>query len=108
MSLDVYLVKVQPCDVFEANITHNLGQMASEAGIYYACWNPEKILDDPCAKDIIPFLEKGIEKMESDPEYFRRFDAENGFGTYDDFLSWLKRYLDACRQYPDATIRVSR
>lgn len=106
MSLDVYLERVQKCDVFEANITHNLSIMAGNAGVYDACWHPENIADEPTAADIIPILEEGIKKLESDPEYFKQFDAKNGWGTYDDFVPWLKRYLEACREYPDATIRA--
>lgn len=43
MSLDVYLTAVRPTEVFSANITHNLGEMADKAGIYKACWRPEEI-----------------------------------------------------------------
>ena len=34
MSLDVDLVVMQPYSVFTSNITHNLGPMAKQAGIY--------------------------------------------------------------------------
>lgn len=44
MSLDVYLEGPPvPQDVFWANITHNLGRMADEAGIYKHLWRPEEI-----------------------------------------------------------------
>lgn len=93
--------------VFDANITHNLGKMADEAGIYYACWRPEEI-GAKYAKDIIPLLEKGIEDMKARPGHYRQFDSSNGWGVYDDFMPWLDNYLEACRKYPDAVIEVSR
>lgn len=94
-------------DVFTSNITHNLGEMAEKAGIYYACWRPEEI-GAKYAKDIIPLLEKGYKDLKSRPEYFKQFDSENGWGMYIHFLPWVKEYLNACRKYPNATIGVSR
>ena len=93
--------------VFDANITHNLNKMADEAGIYEACWRPEEI-GVTKASDIIPILEKGFEDMRARPEHFKKFDSENGWGTYKDFLPWVESYLNACRKYPDAIIEVSR
>lgn len=93
--------------VFQANITHNLGKMATEAGIYYACWRPEEI-EAKVAKDIIPLLEKGFEDMKSRPDYYKQFDSSNGWGIYVDFLPWVEEYLNACKAYPEAEISVSR
>jgi len=50
----------------------------------------------------------GITQLKSDPKRFKEFDAKNGWGTYDDFLPWLQKYLEACEAYPDAEIRASR
>lgn len=93
--------------VFDANITHNLNKMADAAGIYEACWRPEEI-GATKASDIIQILEKGFEDMKARPEHFKKFDSENGWGTYKDFLLWVESYLNACREYPDAIIEVSR
>lgn len=110
---------------YHANITHNLNKMADEAGIYEALWRPYKLktdrvfdtydkelaFEESCriqAKEIIPILEEGIERLKSDPRYFKRFNAENGWGTYEQFLPWVSKYLKACTEYPDAVIEVSR
>ena len=93
--------------VFDANITHNLNKMADAAGIYEACWRPEEI-GATKASDIIPILEKGFEDMKARPDYFKQFDSENGWGLYIHFLPWVESYLNACREYPDAIIEVSR
>jgi hypothetical protein len=93
--------------VFQANTTHNLGKMATEAGIYYACWRPEEI-EAKVAKDIITLLEKGFEDMKSKPDYYKQFDSSNGWGIYVDFLPWVEEYLKACKAYPEAEISVSR
>lgn len=113
-------------EVFSANITHNLGEMAQNAGIYEACWRPYMLHKDfqpgqeyskemefedsvtMYAKDIIPLLEKGYGDLLSRPEYFEQFNASNGWGLYENFLPWVKRYLDACKENPEAKIKVDR
>ena len=92
-------------EVFEANITHNLTGMAREAGIYEACWSPEE-LNARKAKDITPFLEKGYKKMKEDPARFKKFDSPNGWGLYENFLPWVRNYLESCKDNPEANISV--
>ncbi len=112
MSLDVTL-HPNPCahcgradEGFSANITHNLGKMASEAGIYAALWEAED--HHWKAMDIIQPLRDGIALMKSDPARFEAFNAANGWGTYEVFVPWCEEYLAACEANPDATISVSR
>ena len=94
-------------EVFEANITHNLSEMADKAGIYEACWVPEKI-GATKAKDILPILEKGYADMKARPNYFKQFNSPNGWGLYKHFLPWVREYLEACKEYPECEIRVDR
>ena len=93
--------------VFDASITHNLDTMAAYAGIYRACWRPEEIKATK-AKDIIPILERGYKELKEKPEYFMQFNASNGWGVYENFLPWVKEYLDACKEFPECEIHVSR
>ena len=106
MSLDVTL-KLKRETVFDANITHNLGKMASACGVYYACWRPEEI-NCTKAKHILPMLKDGIEVMKNHPDFYKTFDSPNGWGLYIHFLPWLEKYADACEKYPEAKILVSR
>ena len=107
MSLDVYLTKVMPTQVFSANITHNLGKMAKEAGLYECLWRPDEI-NVKFAGQIIEPLTRGIDFLKSWPDLFKKFDAPNGWGTYEQFLPWVEEYLQACIDNPDAEISVSR
>jgi hypothetical protein len=107
MSLDITLMRVQPCEVHWQNITHNLGPMAERAGLYGVLWHPEDH-GIKVAVDLIAPLTKGIEAMKADPARFKALNAPNGWGTYDNFVPWLERLLSACREYPDATVEVSR
>ncbi len=93
--------------VYDANITHNLREMADKAGIYYALWRPEEI-EKYKAKDIIELLEKGLAELKSKPEYFEQFNSPNGWGMYEHFVPFVEKYLEACKEYPEADIYVSR
>ena len=107
MSLDVYLSAVRETEVYSANITHNCGRMAELAGIYEGLWRPDEISVTKAAQ-LIPLLRDGLAKMRATPEVFRAVEPENNWGTFDQFLPWIERYLAACEENPDATISVSR
>ena len=91
--------------VFDANITHNLTEMADKAGIYELIWHPDRI-GITKAEEIVDPLIEGIHKMETDPIGFKKLNPENGWGSYDDFLPWLRDYLNACGEYSEAKIHT--
>lgn len=107
MSLNVYLTAIRPTTVFDANITHNLNRMADAAGIYKYLWRPDE-LGISKAKDLIEPLAAGLELMRADKARFEEFNANNGWGTYEQFLPWIEKYLAACQENPDADVSVSR
>lgn len=112
-------------ECYHANITHNLTDMAKEAGIYEALWRPyrlktketfasydeERAFEEGCAvyaREIIPLLEKGLNELINRPDYYEQFNASNGWGTYIQFVDFVRNYLTACIKYPNAIIDVSR
>lgn len=107
MSLDVWLRDSEGHEVFGANITHNLNRMAMEAGLYNCVWRPDEN-NYLKAGDIIADLRIGIARMATAPTHYKQFDAENGWGIYDDFMPWLIRYLEACEKNPEVLIGISR
>lgn len=107
MSLDVALLKLVKTEVYEANITHNLGKMASEAGIYKALWRPEEA-GITTAEQLIGPLTDGLALLKSDPARFEEFNAENGWGLYKHFVPFVENYLEAAKKNPDAEIWISR
>jgi hypothetical protein len=120
MSLDVHLNRKQYLSydkgttyteqdeqVYWANITHNLGEMADKAGIYKALWRPEEINAEK-AQDIMKLLEDGLTDLKNRPEYFEQFNSPNGWGMYEHFVPFVEEYLNACKEYPEALIEVSR
>ena len=125
MSLDVYLQgeeRTVPCycgdcglahervtapTFYSANITHNLNKMADEAGIYQHLWRPEE-LGIQTAKELIEPLTKGLAELVARPEHYSQWDAPNGWGLHEHLVRFVREYLAACHEYPDARVRASR
>jgi len=124
MGLDVYLINSYRentiCDhcnseynaevreqLYCANITHNLGRMAGEAGIYQHLWRPEE-LGITTAQQLIEPLTTGLQLLKDKPNHFEKFNSSNGFGLYEHFVPFVEEYLNACKQYPSALIEISR
>jgi hypothetical protein len=107
MSLDVYLSVVKPTEVYNANITHNLGKMAGKAGIYEHLWHPEEIGITKASQLIEP-LRGGLEKLRANPQHFKQFNPANGWGDYEGLVGFIEDYIQACEENPDADISVDR
>jgi len=119
MSLDVTLKEALRCPachhrffagndvIYWANITHNLGEMANNAGLYAILWRPEEEGVE-FAGELIKPLSKGLDKLKSKPDFFKQFNPANGWGDYEALVKFVSSYLDACRNNPDAIVFVSR
>ena len=115
MSLDVTLKKMQMSSVFDANITHNLGLMASKvkigkvkkATLYYYLWRPDEI-EITKARQLIEPLQIGLNLLLKSPKKYQKFNPSNGWGDYDGLVSFVIKYLAACKQFPNAKIEVDR
>lgn len=125
MSLDIYLygsenehkcvcphcqnehINTERVELHSQNITHNLNKMAEEAGFYGALWRPEEN-GIVTATDLLPHLEAGLSKLKSSPQYFKQFDAQNGWGLYVHFVPWLEKLIEACKAHPDAKVEAWR
>jgi hypothetical protein len=94
-------------EVYSENITHNLGAMAKEAGIYGCLWRPDEMKITK-AKELIEPLREGLHNLKSEPERYKKFNPENGWGSYDVLVSFVENYLNACYEHPDADVEVSR
>lgn len=107
MSLDVYLENEAGEELYSRNITHNLGKMASEAGIYECLWRPDEH-GITHARQIIEPLAAGVALLATQKARFEEFNALNGWGLWEHFLPFCADYLQACRENPDALVKVSR
>jgi hypothetical protein len=138
MSLDVGLYRIKYVsyemvnfheekeEIYGANITHNLCEMAEKAGIYKALWRPYQLHKDYVhtedykiemefensvtiiASDIIDVIEQGLDLLKNRPDYFSKFNSPNGWGTYVHFVPFVENYLNALKQYPNLIVIVDR
>lgn len=93
--------------VYSANITHNLNTMAKKAGIYKHLWRPDEI-NIEWAYQLIEPLRLGLVKLLNDPDYYKQFNPENGWGDYNGLVTFVKDYLNACKLNPNAKVSVCR
>jgi hypothetical protein len=115
MSLDIDLMVTKPTSVWDWNITHNLGKMADAVVVdeeksltlYDILWRPDES-GLVFAREISDYLDFGWNILLSDPEKYKTYNPENGWGSYDGLCNFVYNYRNACWDNPDATIRVSR
>jgi hypothetical protein len=53
-------------------------------------------------------LRAGLELLRGDPERFKKHNPENGWGSYEGLIDFVENYLEACEEYPNADINISR
>lgn len=125
MSLDVSLSRTlylsydkgityteQEEQVYWTNITHNLGTMADNVSVqhstlYYYLWRPEELGITKASELIYP-LTIGLAKLKDNPDFYKTFDAPNGWGTYKHFVPFVEEYLNACTEHPEASVYADR
>lgn len=93
--------------VFDYNITHNLNRMAEAAGLYDCLWRPDEHGIDT-AKQLIEPLRQGLHLLKLNPEEYKKYNPENGWGSYEGLVTFVEEYLDACYKYPDAKVTADR
>lgn len=96
-----------PETVYNSNITHNLGAMARQAGLYTILWRPEEAGIKKASQLAEPLTE-GLRRLKADPVRFKAHNPPNGWGTYEGFVHFVEEYLEMCMEYPDADVDASR
>ena len=115
MSLDVYLnmevdtggKEPNVVKLYGDNITHNLGKMAAEAGVYDALWRPEEV-GITTAGELIQPLAEGLERLRSDPAHYQEFNSANGYVDNRYLVASVTDYLAACKEHPKAYVLACR
>jgi AAA+ superfamily predicted ATPase len=86
-------------EVFHLNYTYNVSPMWRKA-----IGKEERMvqIDDLTGEDSIPILNKAIESMLKNPEFFIEMNPKNGWGSYETFLDFLQLALEAAKKNPTA------
>ena len=125
MSLDISLHQ-KACyntEVYNANITHNLGSMADNVICFFFHLRDEKpksitlynILwhgSGQSAKVIAPMLEVGLKELiENEGKFLFENNIngsciapKNGWGSYETLINFTNDLLEACKKYPETTL----
>ena len=91
-------------ELFSANITHDLRAMWEDAGVEEALYESE----GKRAGDLRETIAAGVRRMAAAPAWFRKYDAPNGWGTYEGLCEFVAEYLRACERWPEANVRTWR
>ena len=127
---DIKVHTYETNELFSDSITHNLTEMAKEAGLYDALWRPYRLSRDwedfsqgeydyyteldfeneqsMVAYDLINTLALGLSNLIKSKDELLKYNPENGWGSYESLLEFTKGYLMACIENPDAKVEVSR
>lgn len=88
--------------VFDRNHTSNTARMWREAGCDVAEFHGKSALEFGA------YLSLAIDDIEFRPGHYEYWAPENGWGTVNTTLDFLRALRDACERYPNATVAVSR
>lgn len=104
-------------DYFHINITRNLTKMAEECNVIGICnydaesavvtlydlmWHPkEKLKVTTPTLDYLTDLIGCYKKLLEEPEFFRQFNPENGWGSYEGLVKKVKAYMEALTAISD-------
>ena len=119
------LCKVTTDNVLHINITHNLGMMASkvdlqwndaltghyfDTNLYVILWRPEEVfVDTVITLDmLVRPLEIGLKYLLSHESELSKYNPENNWGHYENFVEILPQYIRACYKWPDAVVTIDR
>lgn len=89
-------------EVFSANYTSNTARMWNEAGVTL------RDFDQKRANELSGPLADAISVIESDTIRFKIYEPGNGWGTVEGTLRFLRSILRACREFPNAILKVRR
>lgn len=98
MSYDIsFKVKVEGVDAYvtvgtcDANITWNARKIIKKStGLGWKnCQN------NGLCVDVIPKIEAGLRRLEQNPDSFKEYEAQNGWGTVEGTIQFFRRILEA-------------
>lgn len=107
ISLHAYVTTGGPeltevCVTEVGNYTSNVSPMWAEA-----LGHRLRDLHGRRAGDVLDALRVAVTAMETNPDEYRALNPENGWGSYDGALSYLRDLRDACAMHPNAQIYIS-
>lgn len=94
-------------EYFTVNVPSGYSKMAQAAGIYTALWRPEEVGITKASQLIVP-LTAGLAGLRLNPTVFKILEPENKWGSYHTFVAFVEKYLNACKEHPEARVKADR
>ena len=85
----------------------NLNKMAEAAGLYLYLWRPEEVGITKASELIAP-LRAGLALLERAPDFYKKFNPPNNWGNYEDLVTFVRRYIEACELHPESRVSACR
>lgn len=97
------IVTDESYQVWDGNFTSNLGSMAVALDISkYVYGSPET--QGVKAKHFIIPIQAAVEELHDNGAKYKKYEANNGWGTVEQFQKFLSEYLEALKEYPGANV----
>lgn len=102
MSYDItFKVKIEgvneylPIGDCYANTTWNVREMiVKSTGLpWYNCAN------NGYCKDVIPYIEKGLNELRMHPKKYKQYESQNGWGTVESTIRFFSQILESWRKF---------
>lgn len=102
MSLDLSVSAEGCCDGHAFNITTNINRMLREAG--FPSW---QMLDGLSADVVGLLMGRAVIELGKDPQRYRALQPDNGWGTYEGLIEWMREVLAVLDRHPTGIVRCS-
>lgn len=94
------------------NYTSNTSMMLQVASVATGCVPTEvwvgEFLEGKLCSEVADILRKSTQWMADHPTEMKAMNPDNGWGNFDSYLQWLRRWQDACEKYPNHICHISR
>lgn len=113
LSLDYQLntgkeIREETLTVGRWNLTYNLSKMLNLAFEVGPGAHFSDLWINKTAEECEQGVRDAVARMEADPERYKQENPSNGWGTYEVALEHLIGFLEVCREYPRAKVKMHR
>lgn len=104
---DIKEIEIETTEFWHKNITHNLNKMASaclswgDYTLYDLLWRDEQLTCDKWF--YISQLTYCLNCLKNDSEFFKQFNPENGWGTYEQLCEFVEDFIKALIDMPEGS-----
>lgn len=106
--------EIETNEFWHGNITHNLAKMATQVcdsdenySLYDLLWRDTRFNESKFY--YIKNLADCLDRLLESPKYFKKFNPPNGWGTYEQLVSFTESFIKALVTMPEgSTIEYSR